>query len=173
MFRNILSIKKRWFVVAASVALLAIGLMAGGVFASGGGNGSDRDAVMDRVAEILQISRADLDGAFAQALDEEANTNFEEMVQGLVDDSTLTQDQADEANTWFDERPTNSGPLTRGLAAISDSEKVDQKLTRLVDSGTLTQDEADSLSDWHDGRPESLPAESRGRGGSRHGGGRP
>ena len=184
MFNRIRGIRKRWFVLAASVALLAIGLTFGSVFASGsdradvlkrggysdfrgGGHHGNNDTVLNRVAEILGKTRAELDSAFATSLDEQANTKFEERMTALVDDETLTQDQADTANTWFDERPANSGPMALRLAGTSDSDKVDNFLTRLVENEKLTQDESDALSDWHDDRPDSLPEGSRKHG--RHG----
>ena len=186
MFNRIRNIRKRWFVVAASVALLAVGLVGGTVFAAGApshtiGNalhqGYDHDdrrggkgnggAIMARVAEILGVEQDTLESAFATARDEQANAKFEERMAALVDDETLTQEQADAANTWFDQRPANSGPLALRLAGASDSDKVDNFLARLVEKEKLTQDEADALAAWHDDRPDSLPEVSRKHG--RHG----
>ncbi len=184
MLNRIKGIRKRWFVVAASVALLAVGLTFGTVLASnaslGGKFGEDRyydqrggnhfrnnDAWLNRVAEILGVERADLDNAFATASDERANAKFEGYVQGLADDETITSEQATAANNWFDERPANSGPLALRLAGTSDSDKVDNFLARLVENEKLTQDESDALGAWHDNRPDSLPEASRGDG--RHG----
>ena len=188
MFNRIRNVRKRWFVVAAASALLAIGLVSGTVFAAGAashvvsgnphhgyghydyraGKG-DASAVMARVAEILGIEQDTLESAFATALDEKANTRFEEYVQGLADDETLTSEQATAANDWFDERPSNSGPMAIRLARTSDSDKVDTFLEKLVDGERLTQDESDALSDWHDDRPDSLPTVSRKHGRHGHG----
>ena len=186
MINRITGIRKRWFVVTASVALLAVGLTFGSVFASGsdptdilkrgghsdqrgGGHVGNNDTVLNRVAELLGKTRAELDSALATALDEQANTKFEERMTALVTDETLTQDQADAANTWFDERPSNSGAMAVRLAGTSDSDKVDTWLGKLVDAEKLTQDEADALSDWHDDRPDSLPTVSHEHSGRRHG----
>ena len=186
MFNRIRSIKKRWFVVAASIALLSIGLVGGSVFAAGsgpgevlqrgghsdlrgGGHRGGSDTVLNRVAELLGKSRTDLDSAFTTALDEQANTKFEEYVQGLVDDETLTSDQATEANDWFDERPANSGPLPLRLARTSDSGRVDTFLEKLVGAERMTQNEANTLSDWHDDRPDSLPTATHEHSGRRKG----
>ena len=188
MFNRIRNIRKRWFVVAASVALLAVGLVGGTVFAAGAppqliGNalpyGYDHDdrwggkgnagAIMARVAEILGIEQDTLESAFATALDEKANTKFEERMAAWVTDETLTQEQSDAANTWFDERPANSGPLALRLAGTSDSDKVDDFLARLVENEKLTQDESDALDAWHDDRPDSLPEVSRKHGRHGHG----
>ena len=189
MFNRIRNIRKRWFVVAASVALLAVGLVGGTVFAAGApsqaiGNAmhhgyghhddqrsgkSNGGAVMARVAEILGVEQDTLKAAFATALDEQANVKFEERVQSLVDDETLTADQAAEANDWFDQRPESSGPLVIRLARTSDSDRVDSALEKLVEAQRLTQDEADALSEWHDDRPDSLPTTTRHRSGHRKG----
>ena len=88
-------------------------------------------------------------------------------MSALVADETLTQEQADAANAWFDERPANSGALALRLAGTSDSDKVDNFLARLVENEKLTQDESDALDAWHDDRPDSLPEISRKHG--RHG----
>ena len=188
MFNRIRNIRKRWFVVMASAALLAVGLVGGTVFAAGApshviGNGPDQgydhddrwggkgdsSAIMARVAEILDIEQATLEAAFATALDEKANTRFEERMSALVVDGTLTQEQADTANAWFDERPANSGALALRLAGTADSDKVDNFLARLVENEKLTQDESDALDAWHDDRPDSLPEVSRKHGRHGHG----
>lgn len=182
MFNRVRNIRKRWFVVAVSVALLAVGLVGGAVFAAGapsnaigkalhqgydyddhlGGKGNN-GAMMARVAEILGIEQDTLEAAFATALDERANAKFEERMTALVTDETLTQEQADAANTWFDERPANSGAIALRLAGTSDSGKVDNFLAKLVENEKLTQDESDALDAWHDDRPDSLPSVARKR----------
>lgn len=188
MFNRLRNVRKRWFVVAGTTALLAIGLVSGTVFAAGAashavgkglhhGYGYDDDrsgkgdgsAVMARVAEILGIEQDTLESAFATALDEKANTRFEEYVQGLEEDETLTSDQATEANDWFDERPSNSGPMAIRLARTSNSDRVETFLEKLVDRERITQDEADALSDWHDDRPDSLPTVTHEHSGHRKG----
>ncbi len=188
MFNRIRNLRKRWFVVAASVALLAVGLVGGTVFAAGapsnsigkalhqdygyddhrGGKGNN-GAMMARVAEILGIEQDTLEAAFATALDERANVKFEERMAALVTDETLTQEQADAANTWFDERPANSGAIALRLAVTSDSDKVDNFLAKLVENEKLTQDESDALDAWHDDRLDSLPEVSRKHGRHGHG----
>ena len=186
MINRITGIRKRWFVLAASVALLAIGLTFGSVFASGSdptdvlkrggysdlrgaGHHGNNDTVLNRVAELLGKTRAELDSAFATSLDEHANTKFEERMTALVTDETLTQDQADTANTWFDERPANSGLVALRLAGTSDSEKVDTRLAKLVEAGKLTQDQSDDLDEWHDDRPSDLPTARHEHSSRRHG----
>ena len=178
MFNRIRNIRKRWLIVTAAVALLAVGLVSGVAFAANAradyiasalhhgdeyaygqsrhGHG-DSSALMARVAEILGIEQATLESAFATALDEQAETRFDAKVAALVADEILTQEQADAATGWFEERPELSGPIAIRLAATSDSDKVDGFLAKIVEKEKLTQDEADALSAWHDDRPDSLP----------------
>ena len=186
MFNRIRNIKKHWFVVTAAVALLSVGLVSGAVFAANGpaglGNGfhfADDDGyragkghgaqVLARVAEIIGVEQDTLENAFKTAFDEQAGTRFDDRVDALVADETLTEDEGNAAKTWFADRPELSGPLAIRLAGASDSEKVDSWLAKLVESEKLTQAEADALSEWHDDRPESLPELGRKRSGKRHG----
>ena len=184
MINRLRGIRKRWFAVAASVALLTIGLTGSAVFAANSGAGhvfgnvhfanarvgghfGNNDTWLNRVAEILGVERTALDSAFATASDEQANTRFEEYVEGLEDDETLTSDQATAANDWFDDRPSNSGPIALRLSGTSDADKVDEFLARLVENEKLTQAESDALDTWHGNRPDSLPEVARKHG--RHG----
>jgi len=182
MFNRIRNIRKRWLIVTAAVALLAVGLVSGAAFAANAradyatnalsygygeamgkgrhGHGNST-ALMSRVAEILGIEQATLQSAFAAAIDEQAETKFDARVAQLVTDETLTQEQADAATTWFEERPALSGPIAIRLAGTSDSDKVDNFLAKMVEQEKLTQDESDALNEWHDDRPESLPETER------------
>ena len=176
MLNRIRSIRKRWFVAAAVVALLSVGLIGGAVFAGGGpahaigkawhqNDGDDwRHAgkghggnVLARVAEIVGVEPDTLEGAFKTAWDEQADAKFDARIDALVADETLTEEQGDAAKTWFDGRPTQSGAVAIRLASTSDTDRVDSWLSKLVNAGRLTQDEADALSAWHAERPESLP----------------
>ena len=105
MFNRIRNIRKRWIIVSAAVALLAVGLVSGAAFAAnaradyvanslshgyGDAMGKSRHgqgnstALMVRVAEILGIEPATLNSAFATAIDEQAETRFDTYVAGLV-----------------------------------------------------------------------------------------
>ena len=184
MFNRIRTIRKRWLVVFTTVALLAVGLVSGAALAADtranyiantlndgagyshgqGRHGRDNStALMTRVAEILGIEQGTLESAFATAIDEQSETKFDSRVADLVTDETLTQEQADAATGWFEDRPALSGPFAIRLAGSSDSDEVDDFLAQLVEKEKLTQDESDALSDWHDDRPDSLPEAERDR----------
>ena len=151
MINKIRSVRKRWLIVTAAVALLAVGLVSGGAFASnaradhvahslnygvGDGTGKGRHghgnstALMGRVAEILGIEQTTLESAFSTAIDEQAETKFDARVAQLVADETLTQEQGDAATSWFEERPALSGPIAIRLAGTSDAGKVDNFLAK-------------------------------------------
>ncbi len=179
MLNRIGGMRKRWFVIAASVAMLSIALVGGTALANGSpakaigsafhhGSGhhdragkGNRADVLARVAEIIDIEQDTLEAAFKTAWDERAETRFDARIDELVADETLTQDEGDAAKTWFEDRPENSRLLAIRLSGTSDTDKVDSLLEKLVDAEKLTQDEADALSDWHDDRPDSLPESSR------------
>lgn len=180
MLNRIRNIRKRWIIISVIGALLAIGLVSGAVLAAdarsdlanhslnnGYGHGrhgkGQSDALLLRVAEILGIERSTLESAFATAIDEQAETKFNDHVAQLVADETLTQEQAGAATSWFGARPANSGPIAMRLAGAADSGRVDSFLAEMVEKEKITQDESDSLSEWHDDRPESLPEAERKR----------
>ncbi len=193
MINRIRTIRKRWLFVAATVALLTVGLVSGAAFAAssngsysgyalahvsghtwdkGGRGHGDSTALMSRVAEILGIEQSTLQSAFATAADEQAEVKFDARIAELVADETLTQEQGDAATAWFDDRPEQSGPIAYRVSFTADSDRVSDLLTRMVDAEKITQEEADAISAWHGERPESLPESAgshRGRHGKRHG----
>ena len=183
MFNRIRSIRKRWFVLMAAVALLAVGLVSGVAFAANGathgigktfhhGKGYDADRtgsrgdahtrVMARVAEILEVEQADLENAFKTADHEQADARFAAYTAKLVSDEAITQEQADAALAWFNGRPTETGRLAGIAVATSDTDKMDALLSRMVDAEKLSQEQADAISAWHAERPDTLP-ERKGR----------
>lgn len=178
MFNRIRNIRKRWFVIMAAVALLAVGLASGAVFAANGpaqgiakslhgGPGYDQDfhrdggeahaQVMARVAEILGIEQDALAGAFTTALNEQMDAKFAAYAAQLVADETITQEQADAAVTWFNARPAEAGKLAGIAVATADTDKLDTLLSRMVDAEKLTQEQADAIAAWHADRPDTLP----------------
>lgn len=174
MLNRIRNIRKRWIVISAIGALLAIGLVSGAVLAAdarddladsvyydgyrhGGGGKGHSDALLLRVAEILGIEQATLSSAILTARSEETDARFTSYTGLLVAGGTLTQEQADEADTWFSDRPDGLDWATESLARSPQSDQFTARLSRLVTSGTLTQDQAESIASWHADRPGSLP----------------
>ena len=64
-----------------------------------------RHAVAARVAEILGIDQQELEDAFKQAMSEMREEALDRHLQKLVDEGTLTQEQADEYKEWIESRP--------------------------------------------------------------------
>ena len=187
MLNKIRTIRKRWFIASATAVLLAAGLMAGAVFAvsspipaPGGhaglageraGGVGNHDATYDRfiqrVAEILGIESETVGSAFATAQHELADEQFATKMDTLVEDGTLTREQADAANAWFTARPADAGRIAYIAVGAADADKVAQILQKAVDNGALTQEQADAIAAWHAERPDSLPEHSRERFGGR------
>ena len=180
MFNRIRNVRKRWFVVTAAVALLAVGLVSGVAFAANdpahgisnalhqghgynhgfdraGTRGESHAEVMARVAEILEVEQTALEAAFKTALHEQADARFAAYAAQLVTDETITHEQADAAITWFNGRPADTGKLAGFAIATADTDKMDALLSRMVDAKKLTQEQADAISAWHAERPDALP----------------
>ena len=194
MLNKIRTIRKRWLIASATAVLLAAGLMAGAVFAvnspipalgghaglagerAGGIGNHDAtyDRFIQRVAEILGIESETVGSAFATAQHELADEQFATKMDTLVEDGTLTREQADAANAWFTARPADAGRIAYIAVGTADADKVAQILQKAVDNGALTQEQADAISAWHTERPDSLPEHRIGhdRDGGRHHGGR-
>lgn len=180
MFKKMIRFKTRWLLAVTGAALLAMGLAGGTVLAATGsinftGDGprlgaghapashgrENVDAVMARVAEIVGVEQTELEGAFRTARDEQAVVRFDARIDELIADETITKEQGDEAKSWFDTRPAQTGPVAIMLAITDDAQWVDKILVRLVEAEIVTQEEADALADWHADRPDSLPAPER------------
>ena len=192
MLNRIRNIRKRWLVVWAAVAVLALGLVSGVAFAASGpahyivggddyhhgsgyghhgmgehGHGANSQ-LMARVAEILGIEQTTLEAAFTTAKAGQMDARFATYTDELVADETLTQEQADAAKTWFGNRPAEAGKVAWLAIRTAESEPMQERLARLVTAGALTQEQADAIASWHGNRPDTLP-EKAGHGKGRHG----
>jgi len=133
------------FVLAAVlVAVMVIGCTAGVALArdedeAGQGSG---DALMTRVAEILDVDQQQLEDAFRQAKSEFREEALDSRLQRLIDEGTLTQEQAEEFKAWIEARPDVPRFGPKGFH-------------KLADEGVLTQEQLDQL--------EALKAEMRER----------
>jgi hypothetical protein len=120
--------KKVIIMALLAIAVLA-GSMAGIAFAQDDGNGDESQCVdryeslMDRVCGIYQentgvsIDPEQLKDAFAQAQSQIAEEALESHLQSLVDQGTITQEEADEYLEWWQARPDTLplGPGGRGF----------------------------------------------------------
>ena len=111
------------------MGLLAIALLAGstaGIAFAQTENGDESQCVdrraelMDRVSEIYEentgvpLDTEQLKEAFAQARGEMASQAMESRLQSLVDEGTITQEEADEYLEWLEARPDTVLPGLKG-----------------------------------------------------------
>ena len=193
MFNRVRTVRKRWYVVSATVALLVVGLTAGSIFAAApsrghfdgagipatkiypaaGGHHAIQGRITERVAEILGIEQEELTDAFATAYHELADEQFAERMDALVESEEITADQRDIAVDWFADRPADAGFFAYIAVGTDDADRLTEMLDRAVEKEMLTQDEADAISAWHGERPAFLPEHGMRHdrdGGRRHGG---
>ena len=104
--------------VLVAVVLLTVGGVAT-VMADGGSTATDnetgRNGFQARVAEILGIPQEDLIDAFEQARQEMREEAFYGKLDKAVEEGLLTQEEADEIQEWWEQKPEalDQGQLRR------------------------------------------------------------
>ena len=143
---------KKFIVV---VALLAVALVAGTtgvVLAQDNGDGTGpHQELLARVAQILGIDQQKLEDAFQQAVTEkreQLKEDFDQKLQEMVNEGTITQEQLNEFTAWLSAKPDI--PMVGPRA-----------LKNMVDEGKITQEQLDAFKDWLKARPE-LPLPNKG-----------
>ena len=108
----------RKLIIGAGSGLLGALALAGAVFAQedSPNNQNPRNAINDRVAEILGIEREDLDSAMQVARKEHHEKKREEHLSALVEAGTITQEQADEIKAWQNNKPEAMNKLNKLIA---------------------------------------------------------
>ena len=184
--------KKRLSIMLVGTAvtvLAAVGVFAGVIAAQSNDDGG-RHSFLERVASILGIDSESVESAFEQAKEELHTERVDAKFAGLVEDGTLTQEEADAIKAWQESKPEiefNFGDkdgdgdgkrgwggkyFGKGGGMLFGSE---EKLDYLVEQGVITQADSDSLTAWWDSRPEALDGlmgdrdGKRGRGKHGHG----
>lgn len=100
-----------------------------------------RGALIAQVAEILGIDQQELEDALQQAQMELREGNLDTRLQDLVADGTLTQEQANELESWLNSRPDVPNIPPR-------------QLRQALENGTITQEQIDQLKAWMESRPD-------------------
>lgn len=113
-----------------------------------------KQSIASRVAEILKIEESVLHGAFTQARREKQNDSMANRLEHLVTDEKLTQEQADEIQTWFLSRPDAVAKLHRLMRR--GREAVEHRLTHMVERGVISQADADAVLKWHGEMPQAF-----------------
>ena len=152
--------------LGASAGLIGALAVAGAAFAQEAPKeGSPKDTIRDRVAEILGIDREDFDSAMQTARAEYRDARHDEKLADLVGQGVITQEQADEIDAWQDARPEVMDELMqpgkrhhRGqMPPVSDADpSIEARLAALVEQEIITQAEADEVIEWNDAKPEYL-----------------
>ena len=120
--------KRKKLLIGVLVATMALtGVLVGTVSADTQDGGNPRSALMARVAEILGIDQADVEGAFEQAMGEqreqreaEMKAAREERIQALIDEGIVTREQVDEWEAWMEARPDNSEEMQEWMESRPD-----------------------------------------------------
>ena len=101
-------LKRRWFLIPATVAVLVIGVLGFGVVAAQVSNDeaqSSMDRFTARVAKILGLDQDDVEAAMTQAKEELRDEAIQGKLDAMVAAGQITQEQADEYKAWLDSRP--------------------------------------------------------------------
>ena len=118
--------KRKWGLPVGlfAVALLALGLTGGAIFAQEGDTERDaggdaeeenaRQGLASRVAEILGLGEEEVQEAFEQAHRGMRDDRFQSRIDRLVERGRITEDEAAEAIEWYQSRPDKIGPGHRG-----------------------------------------------------------
>jgi uncharacterized membrane protein len=104
--------KKKWIIiaVAAAVVILAGGIVGGVAYAQTTTTPSpalsaSNPTLLARVAQILGIDQTKLQAAFTQAEKDQQNAAVSNRLNALVAQGKLTQQQANDYQTWLQSRP--------------------------------------------------------------------
>ncbi|MEK7777267.1 MAG: hypothetical protein AAB303_01405 [Chloroflexota bacterium] len=111
--------KKRWIFVTLLVGALAIGITGGTVLAQGSAATGDSPlkSFAARVAAILGVDEAKVQGAFNQAGKDMQDEALQKKLDNMVAQGRITQEQADQLKKWYQSRPdvlSPGGPMDRG-----------------------------------------------------------
>lgn len=159
--------KRKWLMVPMVTGLLAVGLTGATALAhnNDGEGESLRETVAGKVAAILGIEdEQTVKNALQQATREVQDDKLDHRLDHMVENEVLSQEQADEYYSWYQDRP--EGP---------NFHRIGRHLDRMVEAGVLTQDQADEYTAWYESRPEGPNLLNRGheRPGFEGGDGRP
>ena len=100
---------KRWLSITAVTALAAVGTMGGLAAAHGGG-----EEIGSRVAEILDLDQETVIEAFDQARTDIQGQQLQAKLDQAVEDERISEEQAEEFQSWFDQRPEGLSILHSG-----------------------------------------------------------
>ena len=152
--------RRRWLFIPLVAVALAFVITGGAAVAQSGDSDSDSTVgkFAERVASILGLEASQVQDAMEQASTELKDERVQSKLDSLVEDGTITQEQADEYKTWWDERP--DGAFMRFHFRKLDADDLDS----LVESGKITQEQADAYTEyaeWLEARPDWVDSLAR------------
>jgi hypothetical protein len=117
---------KKFVIVLVSAAALTALCIGGVAFAQGNGDENTQPeaqqaAMLEKVCEIYQentgtaINADDLQAAFTQAQSEMQEEALDNYLNNLVEQGTITQEQADQYKAWLESKPEIDIPLAPGF----------------------------------------------------------
>ena len=153
MTPTIPAFRKHWLVLAATVALLAVALTAGTLFAANERQQPD----LRPLSEQLPIDVTDTGHDIELLPAAQAKPPLTEPDSG-VGQVTTESDGSDALAQWLAGRPEALGPFTVAEAMTADSQTVDWLLYQAVYKQVMTEAEAETFLAWYDQRPTSEAA---------------
>ena len=97
--------RKKVVIIPVLIALVLVGTIAGVALADDGSDTPTGDTLLARVAAILGIDQTTVEEAFAHAQQEMRTEAMTNRLQEMVTEGTITQEQADEFQTWWNAKP--------------------------------------------------------------------
>lgn len=155
MNTGIATLRKRWLALAAALALVAVALTAGALFAANERQqpefpATSQQSVREATNPGLSTGLPVPPPALAEPPRGEPGSDVNQVVPGTGSSDALEQ--------WLDEQPDKMGFITREDALTADADTMDWLLYQAVYKDVLTQAEADAIRAWFDRRPSTAEA---------------
>ena len=111
--------KKRYWLTGTMIvaAVLVLGIMGGVAMAqeaSDGDGDSEKQSFAGRVADILGLDETTVQDAMDEAREEMREEALQAKLDWLVENGHITQEQADEYETWIESKPEGLSPKLFG-----------------------------------------------------------
>jgi DNA-binding HxlR family transcriptional regulator len=132
---------QKFILAIVLVAIMLISSAPAIALAQEDGTPERRGALISQVADILGIDQQELENALKQAQMELREETLDTRLQELIADGTLTQEQANELESWINARPDVPNIPPR-------------QLKKALENGTITQEQIDQLKAWLKSRPD-------------------
>ena len=163
--------KKRWFFISLSVALLTLVITGGTLLAQSDGKGGalSSKSMAARVAEKLNealgltLQESDVQAAFHESM----RDHQEEILQSRLDRLEIEEEDVNSIMDWYQSWSFDSLIRMRPRIGFKSSEAVDRILRYLQEKERITEGQAADIKAWHGARP-TLPEELEAYSGRRH-----